>query len=204
LKLLVLFVFEVLCVGLFAAVCQGQVEMPQAAAVAANETNNSVQGKVVQEPGGQGIRKVKVSLRRISGPRPGDYEAITDETGQFKIEGVEPGGYWVQLERAGYAAERNTNRAKTIKVIVGEGMKDLVFHMQMAGVISGKIVDSDGDPLRYVDVMAIASTGGASTGDTAPPARGATNDLGEYRIADLSPRKIYCSGDAPGESGATS
>lgn len=188
-KFLVQFVFEVLCLGLFAAVCAGQVEMPQAAPAAANETNNFVQGKVVQDPGGQGIRKVKVSLRHISSPRPGNYETITDETGHFKIEGVEPGEYWVQLERAGYAAERKTNRGKKIKVSAGDAMKDLVFHMQAAGVILGKIVDLDGDPLRYVDVVAIAGPGGAATENANPSAQGATNDLGEYRIPDLAPGK---------------
>ena len=40
-KLLVQFVFEVLCVGLFAALCTGQVETPQAAAVAAKEKTST-------------------------------------------------------------------------------------------------------------------------------------------------------------------
>ena len=93
-KLLLQLALELLCVGLFAGVCTVQVPL-QAGASAGNETNNIVQGKVLQEPGGQGIRKVKVSLRRTSGPRPGDYETITDETGHFTIEGVEPAEYTV-------------------------------------------------------------------------------------------------------------
>jgi hypothetical protein len=47
-----------LCTG----ACVGQAPTPSAAVTPAppNETKNLVQGKVVQEPGGQGIRKVKV------------------------------------------------------------------------------------------------------------------------------------------------
>ena len=182
----------VLCAGVCAGVCAGQAGTSLGAAAAANETKNIVQGKVVQEPGGQGIRKVKVSLRGRS-----EYETITDEKGQFKVEGIEPGVYVVQLERSGYAADTKTNRDRTVKVIAGKDTKDLVFHMLVAGVISGKIVDTEGDPLRNVSVVAIATTRGATERNWARPGSGATNDLGEYRIADLPPGKYIVHATPP-------
>lgn len=175
-----------------------QAETPKGAATAANETKNLVQGKVVQEPGGQGIRKVRVLL--IGGSNQGRerFEATTDETGGFKIDGLEPGVYQVQLERSGYAADRKTNRDKnTIKVVAGQDTKDLVFHMLVAGVITGKIVDADGDPLQHVDVMAIIGAGGAPRGYQTQSGTGATNDLGEYRIADLPPGKYIVQAAPP-------
>lgn len=175
-----------------------QAETPKGAATAANETKNLVQGKVVQEPGGQGIRKVRVLL--IGGSNQGRerFEATTDETGGFKIDGLEPGVYQVQLERSGYAADRKTNRDKnTIKVVAGQDTKDLVFHMLVAGVITGKIVDADGDPLQHVDVMAIIGAGGAPRGYQTQSGTGATNDLGEYRIADLPPGRYIVQAAPP-------
>ena len=90
---------------------------------------------------------MKVSLRGGSDQRHEPYEAVTDATGQFKVEDLEPGTYFVQLERSGYTASGKTNRDMTIKVTAGQDTKDLMFHMQVAGVITGKIVDSDGDPV---------------------------------------------------------
>jgi hypothetical protein len=149
-----------------------------------------VQGKVVQEPGGQGIRKVRVILRGGSNQGRQQFEATTDEAGGFKIEGLEPGAYFVQLERSGYAADRRMNRDKTtIRVVAGQDTKDLVFHMLVAGVITGKIADADGDPFQYVEVVAMVGAGGAPRGYQTQSGRGATNDLGEYRIADLPPGK---------------
>lgn len=190
--------YGLLCLGLCEGVRAEQAETPKGAATAANETKNLVQGKVVQEPGGQGIRKVRVLL--IGGSNQGRerFEATTDETGGFKIDGLEPGVYQVQLERSGYAADRKTNRDKnTIKVVAGQDTKDLVFHMLVAGVITGKIVDADGDPLQHVDVMAIIGAGGAPRGYQTQSGTGATNDLGEYRIADLPPGKYIVQAAPP-------
>jgi hypothetical protein len=151
----------------------------------------------VQEPGGQGIRKVKVMLiARVSQTTP-MYEAITDQAGQFKVENVDPGEYAVRLERPGYAEDAKAKRDKTVKVVAGQDTKDLVFRMLAAAVISGKIVDLEGDPVPNVDVMAIGSTGGATTGNAGALMRGATNDLGEYRIADLSSGKYIVQATPP-------
>lgn len=192
-------VIGVLWAGLCTGICAGQAETsPGAGTTAArNETKNIVQGRVVQEPGGQGIRKVKVMLiARVSQTTP-MYEAITDQAGQFKVENVDPGEYAVRLERPGYAADAKTKRDKTVKVVAGQDTKDLVFRMLAAAVISGKIVDLEGDPVPNVDVMAIGSTGGATTGNAGALMRGATNDLGEYRIADLSSGKYIVQATPP-------
>ena len=185
-QLLLGVMYAVACAG----ICVAQEQASAGAAPsAASETKNTVQGKVVQEPGGQGIRKVKVSLRGASGQRHELYEAVTDGTGQFKVEDVEPGTYLVELERPGYAASAKTNRDGTIKVTAGQDTKDLLFHMQVAGVITGKIVDLDGDPLQSISVVATASTGTRTRGNAGHLGNAATNDLGEYRIADLPPGK---------------
>jgi len=178
----------VICAVVFPGFCDGQAgTQPGKTASAAIETKGLVQGRVVQEPGGQGIRKVRVILR---GGRE-QLEATTDERGEFKIPGLEPGIYFVaQLERSGYVADGKANWDKTtIKVVAGQDTKDVVLRMLAAGAITGKIVDSDGDPLRSVDVVATASSRGAPRAYQAQPGRAATNDLGEYRIADLPPGK---------------
>jgi hypothetical protein len=84
-------IFVVLCSGLCVVLCSGQEVLisPGTGTPAQNGATSVVQGKVVQDPGGQGLRKVKVTL---TGGRREHYGAITDETGQFTIEGVEPRG----------------------------------------------------------------------------------------------------------------
>jgi hypothetical protein len=178
-------VIGVLCAGLCTGVCAGQTETPPTTAAAANDTKSVVQGKVVQEPGGQGLRKVRVILSD-SHQWQEQYEATTDETGQFKIEGMKPAVYQVRLLRSGYVQSGKTNRERTITVSAWV-TKEWVLHMQVAGVISGKIVDPDGDPLRGVRLEAIANNSGGAGRNEAESGYGATNDLGEFRIPDLMP-----------------
>jgi Carboxypeptidase regulatory-like domain len=177
-------IFVVLCSGLCVVLCSGQEVLisPGTGTPAQNGATSVVQGKVVQDPGGQGLRKVKVTL---TGGRREHYGAITDETGQFTIEGVEPGGYFVELERSGYASKTHKN----LTVIAGQDNKDLVYHMLAAGVISGRILDLDGDPLQSVGVMATPSGDGPGRRNLPRLGNASTNDLGEYRIADLPPGK---------------
>ena len=189
-KLLTQLVFGVVCGGICAGVCVGQDRTSVGAgAAAADGTKSIVQGRVVQEPGGQGIRKVKIMLIGGSGQRHEPYEAVTDETGLFRVQDVEPGSYRVQLQRSGYAASGKANRNSTIQVNGGQDTKGLVFHMLEAGVITGKIIDLEGDPLRGVGVTATASGGRATIRNRGQMGNAASNDLGEYRIADLPPGK---------------
>jgi hypothetical protein len=200
LKTIYPFVLAALCWGTCAALCFGQAETAPAAA-ATNEAKSLVQGKVIQDPGGQGIRKVKVTLAGGSARNQEPYQTTTDETGQFKIEGVAPGAYAVLLERPGFRPDPKSIRDRNVKVIAGQDTKELILHMQMAGVISGKIVDTDGDPLRSVDVMATAAPSEKTRRNGNMMQRGATNDLGEYRIADLSPGKYIVQATPPQNEG---
>ena len=53
--------------------------------------------------------------------------------------------------------------------------------------MTGKIIDLDGDPLPNVSVTATGSSGRATTRHPGHMGNAASNDLGEYRIADLPP-----------------
>ena len=161
------------------------------AAPSAKQSLCTVSGQVVQEPGGTPLRKVLVSLTSSATPREvislngegeaSPYAAVTDAEGHFQIDGVQPGDYRVALERNGFV---NSNRrshsysSSSLSVAAGQNVTGLLFRMLPAGVIQGKIVDEDGDPVPGAEVIAEAIGQSAVTG-------GQTNDLGEYRISGL-------------------
>lgn len=114
----------------------------------------SVSGKVLQDPDGQPIRKADVQLNGRRGRDEAKYAAVTNAEGQFSIDDVQPGRYDVVVERPGFVQSVTGGRRIMISVQAGSEKNDLILHMQPAAVISGKIVDLDGDPMRDVSVSA--------------------------------------------------
>lgn len=165
----------------------------------------SVQGKVVHESGGIGIRKVIVELKGMTEEAVQNYETATDGTGVFKIEGVALGEYAVTVRREGYFAANPKELEKTVTVEAGQDVTGLVYKMQAAGAIAGKIVDTDGDPVPYVAVTAtrVGKGGAGAVMHGAPNGEGSqeTNDLGEFRIGYLRAGQYVVQAQAEGNAG---
>jgi carboxypeptidase family protein len=153
-------------------------------------SNCTVQGQIIQQLGGQPIRKANVRLSGIAEGQgdAADLVAVTDAGGHFKIEDVKPGTYRVGYDRSGFvdAEKRHHGNRMLLSLEAGQEMKDLVFHMAPAAVITGKVTDIDGDPAQWVSVAALPPH---FWQEREPIASGSsvTNDLGEYRISDLAP-----------------
>lgn len=145
----------------------------------------SIQGKVLQEPDGQPIRKANVQLNGQKGPASSEYSASTDAEGKFEIDDVQPGHYVVVVERPGFVQSGTGSRQTSIAVLPGSGKNELSLHMQPAAVLSGKIVDLDGDPMRDVSVTATRAGSKRARWNSHDFGNGATNDLGEFRISGL-------------------
>jgi hypothetical protein len=108
-----------------------------------------------------------------------------------------PGRYTVTLQRAGFAQSVASRDQATFTLQPGQSLSGLVFRTQAAGLISGKIVDVDGDPMSGVGVSATITGAKALVAQRYPSGGGATNDLGEYRIADLRPGKYVILAQPP-------
>lgn len=160
----------------------------------------SIQGKVLQEPDGQPIRKANVQLSGQKGPANSQYSATTDAEGKFEIDDVQPGHYIVVVERPGFIQSVTGSRQTSFSVQPGSGKNELNLHMQPAAVISGKIVDLDGDPMRDVSVTA-TRVGSRARWNSHDFGHGATNDLGEFRISGLRAGRYKITASPPQGTG---
>jgi protocatechuate 3,4-dioxygenase beta subunit len=145
----------------------------------------SVRGKVLQEPDGLPIRKASVQLNGRPGQAAPQYSAVTDAEGRFTIADVQAGTYVVVVEHPGFVQINIGNRRTSITVQPGSDKSDLILRMQPAAIITGKIVDLDGDPMRDVSVMATRAGSIAGARNAHNFGYAGTNDLGEFRISEL-------------------
>jgi protocatechuate 3,4-dioxygenase beta subunit len=81
----------------------------------------------------------------------GRVTAETDETGRFSFQSLHPGRYSLTADRAGYARQtygaRGSSTSGTPLVLVaGQQLKDILFRLAPAALISGRVLDEEGEP----------------------------------------------------------
>lgn len=130
------------------------------------------------------IKKALVVVRRAQEPGAGAY---TDAKGAYRLR-VEPGAYAVSVERDGFVTDPSAE-PKTVTVQAGQSIDDLDLQMVRTGSISGRILDSDGEPMPRATVQLISIRD--KSGRTLQTV--GTNDRGEYRIFQIAPGKYRLS-----------
>jgi len=153
----------------------------------------TLSGTVVKEPGSQPLKRVLLHLIAEDQKQAGNYTADTDSEGHFRIEKVQPGRYHLMLEKTGFHQVNirgHQAQGLILTVQAGQEINDLFLRMLSAAVITGKVVDEDGEPLPYYQVSLLRKRPGKSRN---PEMAGEdrTNDLGQYRFSGLFPGQYF-------------
>ena len=152
----------------------------------------TVEGRVTNTLDGKPVRKATVALRgTVRSGTPPDVDTYLTEAGadgRFKIENVPPGKYQALPSHPSFT-DRLPDRAADPMIVTLEPGQHAVVSLQLSpdGVISGRTVDQEGDPIRaaYVEVLRYSYVSGKrqlSVVRSAP-----TNDRGEYRAYGIPP-----------------
>jgi uncharacterized protein (DUF2141 family) len=73
----------------------------------------------------------------------------------------------------------------------GQEMKDLLFRLIPSAVISGRVLNEDGEPQAWMRVFALRQKYSDGKRRLASEAQFETNDLGEYRLFGLRPGRYF-------------
>jgi hypothetical protein len=155
-----------------------------------------VSGVVIDVTTQQPLSKVTVNLKSATLPDNESIYGRTDDEGRFTVENVKAGRYRLYPSRNQYVtsdegAAGSLRRNAVLDVGPGQVIDDIVLGLQPAAVITGRVVDEDGDPVEGLMVQALR----AVYVDGAPQLLGMdadpTNDRGEYRIYGLPPGAYY-------------
>ena len=162
------------------------------------ENAPAIAGTIVGEPGSHPLKKVIVQVMAEDQKQGGNYSALTDADGHFRIDNVVPGRYRVFFEKIGFIEINSRGQKAGVNMVTalpGQSVEDLVFHMLPAAVVTGRITDEDGDPMSAVRVVAQKRVPGKAKRETVSVA--ATDDLGEYRLAGLFPGQYWIAAMPP-------
>ena len=184
--------------------------LPAAFAQPAEEAKKlaALEGRVVNAKTGEPLRRVNLTMRssatgmRTSVPMASSapYAASTDAEGKFRIEKIEPGTYMLFAERQGFVrqahgARRAGMQGTNITLAAGQELKDLEFKLTPQAVITGRVVDEEGEPLARVSVQVLRRFYYQGQQRLMPSGGGQTTDTGEFRISELAPGRYWISAD---------
>jgi Carboxypeptidase regulatory-like domain len=159
-----------------------------------------ISGLVVKLPGGEPVKKALIELIAENQSDGANYTALTGTDGSFRIENILPGRYRLFVEHTGYQeVDRHHRRTegRVLALTAGQELKDLVIHLQAAAVIEGRITDEDGDPMPEAQVAVLRQTFTSGRRRWEQVGAERTNDLGEYRIANLAAGNYFVSVSPP-------
>lgn len=214
---------ELLLVVLSVVLQTAQTATP-ATSTPAEKRDCRVAGTVVARAGGEPIKNARLALR-ADGPNADNkhYGFRTGEDGKFCFADVAPGRYHLYIQRNGYVMQAygeddESSSSPILAVSKEKKIESLVILLVRSGVISGKIVDADGEPVSGALVQALLSEDEESLEDTeredtsrssksgySPTQNAVTNDLGEYRLAGLAPGEYIINAvDSAGRLNGTS
>lgn len=182
-------------------VCIASCVMAQdSSSLARKPERATIEGIVTKDPDSQPVKKALIELIAENQSEAGNYTAVTGAEGEFRIEGILPGRYRLFAERVGLLdAGRNhaQREGRVLSLTAGQELKDVHIRLQGAAVIRGRVTDEDGDPLAECQVIVMRQTFAAGHMHWEQLGGDRTNDLGEFRVANLAAGNMYISVTPP-------
>lgn len=160
------------------------------------QAGGSLSGRVVSTLQNEPVAGVQVTLRGLDGDKPQTYITQTDSQGRFTINNIVPGTYEPRPNKTGYEQRMPDHFATAadfppVAITAGKAAEPLVLRLIPDGVIAGRVIDPDGDPVRrsLVELQHYQYVAGKKQ---LQPVRSAqTDDRGQYRLFHIPPGKYY-------------
>jgi hypothetical protein len=151
-----------------------------------------IAGRVVDAGSQAPVAGARVAIFRIVEVPHGAFgedqqHALTNSTGEFAFRVSKPGRYRIDVEKSGFAPSLDPFDAKTFDLGEGQSISGLQIALERGAVVAGGVRDRQGEPLPEMMVCAMRRVPAARRMgmETIQSGTGQTNDLGEFRIANL-------------------
>jgi protocatechuate 3,4-dioxygenase beta subunit len=154
-----------------------------------------ISGTVVEAGSGDAVRKAVVTATWHGTPRAW-ATARTDGSGRFTFEGLPAGNYDLRAVKQGlgtaiYGANSIRELGDLITLGDGETRANLKLLFLHSGSISGRVVDTDGDPVPGAGVTLLQSGHNLDARVLTNYQGTNSNDRGEYRFTGVDPGEYY-------------
>ncbi len=183
----------------------GQGPARDRAAEAAPQGTGVIAGRVLSADNGRPIKRARVAVTS-----PGARVArstVSDEQGRFRVGELVAGSYTIAASKAGfvdalYGQRRPLQPGTPVALSDGQQVGNVDVRLLRGGVITGRILDEDGEPQARAMVSVVRYQYVRGERQLMPAGMDQTDDRGQYRVFGLPPGEYYVSANAAGLAGA--
>lgn len=177
--------------------------LPEAQGAGAPQAGNPrngyrIAGTVVSKTDGHSLARVRVVVRDTKDPQR-FQSVVTAEDGKFDFTGVPAGKYSLNGAKRGFITSAYDQHEQfSTAIVTGAGLEteSLVLRLPPSAMISGKVLDESGEPVRRASVTLYYDDHSSGV-DQIHQARGAqTDDQGAYEIPSLTPGNYFVAASA--------
>jgi hypothetical protein len=157
----------------------------------------ALSGMVVKLARSEPVKTATVQLQSLQ-DLGHSVSVVTDAGGRFELKGIDPGRYRLKVSRTGFVTQEYGQKTPNdpgaeIRLSPGQTLRDLLFRLIPWGIIAGRVLDEEGEPLPWAQVSALREAYSGGKRKLSPEALVPTNDLGEYRLFGLKPGRYFIS-----------
>jgi hypothetical protein len=162
----------------------------------------SLQGTVIRDASGDPLSKARVELR--GGPLE-PTTTVTETDGKFYFFNLPPGAYEISVRRDGFAPAEAGQKwpggpGVPLQLRVGQPVPEVTVRMVAAATISGRVADSNGQPMANAQVQALKSTFQGELRILVPVQQVRTSATGDFRLYGLPAGRYFVNVVVPGYS----
>jgi hypothetical protein len=160
-----------------------------------------IMGRVLAADNGRPVKRARVFVSAAE--LPGGRGMLTDDTGAFDLAELPAGRYTLTVSKSGFVAlsygQRRPLQAGTpLQLADGQQLKGIEFQLPRGSVISGHVLDEDGDAMPGVMVRVMRYQYLQGERRLTAAGNGQTDDKGLYRVWGLMPGEYYVNAIARG------
>ncbi len=160
-----------------------------------------IMGRVLAADNGRPVKRARVFV--TAAELPGGRGMLTDDSGIFDFTELPAGRYTLTVSKSGFVAlsygQRRPLQAGTpLQLADGQQLKGIEFQLPRGSVISGRVLDEDGDAMPGVMVRIMRYQYQQGERRLTPAGNGQTDDKGQYRVWGLMPGEYYVNAIARG------
>ncbi len=170
----------------------------QTSAAQSSSASLRIAGTVVSSTGGNPLGRSRVSILDAKNPQ-NRQSVITSEDGRFEFKPLSAGKYALQGAKRGFiTASYDEHEQFSTAIVTGAGLdtENLVLRLAPSAILSGRIFDELGGPVRHATVSLYREDRRVGIGRILKFRTASTDDQGAYEFASLDAGSYFISATA--------